>query len=101
MSDGTQATSIPRAGMFATVRNRRGIVSAVEPFDGESGRLHLVHTGDVRPSQVLYELVSQLVLTKWRDPGEDPKLHLFGQLKRIARQWLEGYLVCKGGTCPR
>jgi helicase-like protein/SNF2 domain-containing protein len=30
-------------GMFATVRNRRGIVSAVEPFDGTGGRLHLVH----------------------------------------------------------
>jgi hypothetical protein len=29
--------------MFATVRNRRGIVSAVEPYDGEGGRLHLVH----------------------------------------------------------
>ena len=43
MSDNRQPTSIPRAGMFATVRNRRGIVSAVEPFDGESGRLHLVH----------------------------------------------------------
>jgi hypothetical protein len=43
MSESSQPTSIPRAGMFATVRNRRGIVSAVEPFDGESGRLHLVH----------------------------------------------------------
>ncbi len=29
--------------MFATVRNRRGIVTAVEPYDGDSGRLHLVH----------------------------------------------------------
>ena len=29
--------------MFATVRNRRGIVAAVEPFDGQEGRLHLVH----------------------------------------------------------
>jgi hypothetical protein len=29
--------------MFATVRNRRAVVAAVEPFDGESGRLHLVH----------------------------------------------------------
>ncbi|MBW2065553.1 MAG: DNA helicase [Deltaproteobacteria bacterium] len=29
--------------MFATVRNRRGVISAVEPFDGEGGRLHLVH----------------------------------------------------------
>ena len=67
---------------------------------GEKADLNLVHTGDVRPSQVLYELTSHLVLTKWRDPGEDPKLHLFGQLKRIAKEWLDGYLVCKGGTYP-
>jgi type III restriction enzyme len=67
---------------------------------GERADLNLVHTGDVRPSQVLYELTSHMVLTKWRDPGEDPKLHLFGQLKRIARQWLENCLVCKGGTFP-
>src|SRR5262245_32384861 len=33
----------PRPGMFATVRNRRGVVAAVEPFDGDGGRLHLVH----------------------------------------------------------
>lgn len=25
--------------MFATVRNRRGVVAAVEPFDGDQGRL--------------------------------------------------------------
>ena len=67
---------------------------------GERADLNLVHTGDVRPSQVLYELTSHLVLHKWRDPGEDAKLHLFGQLKRIAKQWLDGYLVCKGGTYP-
>ncbi len=36
-------TPIPRAGMLATVRNRRGVVAAVEPFDGGTGRLHLVH----------------------------------------------------------
>ena len=29
--------------MLATVRNRRGVVVAVEPFDGEAGRMHLVH----------------------------------------------------------
>ncbi len=67
---------------------------------GEKVDLNLVHTGDVRPSQVLYELTSHLVLTKWRDPGEEPKLHLFGQLKRITRQWIENYLVCRGGTYP-
>jgi type III restriction enzyme len=66
---------------------------------GEQVDLNLVHTGDVRPSQVLYELTAHLVLTKWR-PGEDPQLNLFGQLKRIAKQWLDGYLRCKGGTYP-
>ena len=34
---------VPRAGMLATVRNRPGLVAGVEPFDGEQGRLHLVH----------------------------------------------------------
>ena len=42
-SSAPQAITVPRAGMLATVRNRRGVVAAVEPFDGETGRLHLVH----------------------------------------------------------
>ena len=62
--------------------------------------LTLAHTGAVRPSQVVYELTSHLILHKWRAPGEAPNLHLFGQLKRIVRQWLDRYLVCKGGTYP-
>ncbi len=41
-----------------------------------------------------------MLYTKWRDPGEEPKLHLFGQLKRITKQWLDTCLVCKGGTYP-
>ena len=33
----------PRVGMLATVRNRRGVVSSVEPFAGRSSELlHLV-----------------------------------------------------------
>jgi superfamily II DNA or RNA helicase len=53
--------------MFATVRNRRGIVSAVEPFDGEQGRLHLVHLeykDDQLPSEerLLWELEPRKVL---------------------------------------
>jgi type III restriction enzyme len=67
---------------------------------GEMVDLTLVHTGDVRPSQVVYELTSHLVLSKFRDADGEPQLNLFGQLKRIARQWLDGHLVCKGGTYP-
>ena len=39
----TTAPQTPRVGMFATVRNRRGVTTGVEPFDGPTGRLHLVH----------------------------------------------------------
>jgi type III restriction enzyme len=67
---------------------------------GERVDLTLKHTGDVRPSQVVYELTAHLVQTKWPDADGNPQLHLFGQLKRIARQWLDDYLVCKGGTYP-
>jgi type III restriction enzyme len=56
--------------------------------------------GDVRRSTLLYCLVRRLIYTKWRDPGEEPKLYLFGQLRRIAKQWLDTCLVCKGGTYP-
>lgn len=67
---------------------------------GATVDLNLAHTGDIRPSQVLYELTSHLVLTKWRDENGEPQLPLFGQLKRISKQWLDGHLVCKGGTYP-
>ncbi len=67
---------------------------------GEAVNMNLLHTGDVRPSQVLYELTSHLVMHKWREPGEGPQLNLFGQLKRVAKQWLDNYLECKGGTYP-
>ncbi len=37
------AQPVPRVGMLATVRNRRGLVAGVEPFDGAAeGRVHLV-----------------------------------------------------------
>ena len=67
---------------------------------GESVDLSLEHLGDMRPSTLLFHVTQRLLYTKWRDPGEAPKLHLFGQLKRITRQWLDTCLVCKGGTYP-
>ena len=67
---------------------------------GQPVELNLVHTGAIRPSQVIYDLTSYLLLTKFRDPNGDPRLYLFGQLKRITKQWIEGYLKCKSGTYP-
>ena len=60
----------------------------------------LEHLKEVRPSTLLFHLTKHLLYSKWRDPGEEPKLYLFGQLKSITRQWLESSLVCKGGTYP-
>jgi type III restriction enzyme len=67
---------------------------------GQGVDMNLEHLGDMRPSTVLFNVTQRLLYTKWRDPGEEPKLHLFGQLKRITKQWLDTCLACKGGTYP-
>ena len=67
---------------------------------GVAADMTLEHLRDARPSTVLYNLTHRLLYTNWRDPGEDPRLYLFGQLKRVTKEWLDSYLVCKGGTYP-
>lgn len=66
----------------------------------EAADLDVAHLQDVRLSTVLFKLTTHLLYKEWRDAGEEPKLHLFGQLKRITRHWLDSCLVCKGGTYP-
>jgi type III restriction enzyme len=68
---------------------------------GEGVELNVKHLDGMRQSTMLFHLTKHLLYSKYRDPGEEPKLHLFGQLKRIVRQWLDGgYLRCTGGTYP-
>lgn len=67
---------------------------------GESVDLRIDHLEKVREPTILFKLTQRLIETKWRDPGEEPKLYLFGQLKRISKQWLDACLVCSGGTYP-
>lgn len=71
-----------------------------EGIIGEAIDLNLIHTGDLRYSTLLMNLTKRLLYTHWRDEGEQPQLHLFGQLKRITKEWVDSYLVCKGGTYP-
>ena len=71
-----------------------------EGIVGESVVLTLAHTAATRLATVAYHLARHLVETKWQDADGSPKLHLFGQLKCIAMQWLRGHLVCRGGTHP-
>jgi type III restriction enzyme len=71
-----------------------------EGIIGEAVDLNLKHLSDLRHSTLLFHLTQRLLYTKWRDPDGEAQLHLFGQLKRIAKQWLDTCLVCKGGTYP-
>ena len=72
----------------------------LEGIVGEGVNLGLEHLGDMRRSTLLFHVTKRLLYTKWRDPGEEPKMHLFGQLKRITKQWLDTCLKCSGGTEP-
>jgi len=67
---------------------------------GEGVDLNLEHLEDMRHSTLIFNLTSRLLYTHYRDANKEPELHLFGQLKRVAKQWLDTYLVCKGGTYP-
>jgi len=78
----------------ATVTENRGLI-------GEGIDLTLKHLEDERANTVLFHLAKHLICETYREPGEAPRMHLFGQMKRIARAWLDGgHLVCKGGTMP-
>ncbi|OUC14079.1 MAG: restriction endonuclease [Alkalinema sp. CACIAM 70d] len=77
----------------ATVTRNEGII-------GEGVELNVKHLEAMRESTVVYELTKHLLYYHYRDPGEDPKIQLFGQLKRIVRSWMQGYLRCTGQTYP-
>ena len=71
-----------------------------EPIIGEGTDLTLDHVRGMRTASLAYYLTQRLLQTKWRDPNEDPKLHLFGPLKNIVTEWLETRLACAGGAYP-
>ena len=71
-----------------------------EGIIGEGVDLNLVHTGDLRTSSLVLHLTKRLLETKWRDPNEDLKMHLFGKLRNVVKQWLDTCLACRGGTFP-
>lgn len=62
---------------------------------GASEELRAVGLGDQRPSAVAYNLAAHL-LKRFAEEGDLP-VHLFGQVRRIVREWLDGgWLVLKG-----
>jgi type III restriction enzyme len=67
----------------------QGIVGATEELTAKG-------VGDQRPSAIAYALAAHL-LKRFGDESGDLPVHLFGQVRRIVREWLDGgYLVLKG-----
>ena len=51
----------------------------------------------LRSSEISFNLAKHLLYTHFRDQDGFPKQHLFPQIQRLARRWIdEGYLVTKG-----
>ena len=75
-------------------------VTRNEGIIGEGADLSLKHLQRERPSTIVYHLTKELIERHWRDANDEPKLYLFGQLKRITRRWLDDHLICEGGTFP-
>jgi type III restriction enzyme len=74
-----------------TITHNAGII-------GEGVDLTVHRLEKVRPATLLYHLTKRLVETKFREPGEEIRLYLFGQLKAIAAKWLGSCLRCTGDT---
>ena len=79
------------------------IVGATETINsgiiGESSHLTLEHTKVMRPSELVFHLTARLV-QRWGAKDGAERTHLFGDLKRVTREWLDGYLRCEGDTTP-
>ena len=54
----------------------------------------------VRPATIAFHLAHDLIRRHLRGAQDEPRLHLFGHARRIARRWLDECLVCRGNTHP-
>ena len=71
----------------------------MEGIVGEGVMISAAEAQSKRPSTIAFDLAKHLLYKYFKDEDGEPKLYLFGQINRIARQWIdEGYLVCKGDT---
>ncbi len=96
-----RATFSPDSRLVLTPEKVGPCKVLLEGIVGQGVELTTAVLDAVRPSEISYHLAKHLLFNQFRDPGEPPKMHLFGDLKRIAKRWLdEGHLVCLGFTTP-
>ena len=66
---------------------------------GENVMISAAEAKEKRSSTIAYDLSKHLLYKFFRDENQQPKMYLFGDIKRIARQWIDGgYLECRGNT---
>ena len=69
----------------------------MEGIVGEGVTMNLQVLENMRPSEISFNLGKYLLNHHFRDEDGLAKRHLFPQIQRIARRWIDGgYLVCKG-----
>ena len=71
-----------------------------EPVVGEGITLSVEHLQDTRTNTIIYNLTQRMLDRHFRDPGTDPQLYLFGQMKAIVSDWVKNHLRCVGQTYP-
>ena len=64
---------------------------------GETNKLTTEDLSKIRDNTIAMHLASYL-LRHLTESGEEPPLYLFGQMNRIAKEWLQKYLICQPGT---
>jgi type III restriction enzyme len=68
-----------------------------EGIVGESVELTPEVVENTRASEISFHLAKRLLFGRFRDPNDDPPMHLFGDLQRASRRWVsEGYLTANG-----
>lgn len=68
---------------------------------GEGHTLSLKEAQNLRPSTIAMNLAKEVLNRHFIDEDDEPKYHLFSQIKGICRRWIdEGYLKCPGDTEP-
>lgn len=67
---------------------------------GESVELNLKNLENVRANTVAMHLARYMLEEYFRDEDGQPKLYLYGQLRKIIQEWMRGCLKCAGGAYP-
>ncbi|MCX6014495.1 MAG: DEAD/DEAH box helicase family protein [Chloroflexales bacterium] len=89
-------------GVESTLTLTPEIVGPTQVLDagliGEHAQLGIENLRQTRYDEVVTNLTSYLLTTKYLNSDGEPRHYLYGQLRRIVRDWLDHYLVCQGDT---